>query len=59
MSRCFGDFVMKNYGLICTPMVTHHRITPDDLFVVLATDGVSKLVETFDCNSISFVKVDS
>lgn len=40
MSRCFGDFVMKNHGLISTPVVTHHCIASDNLFVVLATDGV-------------------
>lgn len=40
MSRCFGDFVMKNYGLICTPLVTHHHITSDDQFIVLASDGI-------------------
>ncbi|XP_021749847.1 probable protein phosphatase 2C 12 [Chenopodium quinoa] len=40
MSRSFGDLVMKHYGIICTPVFTHHHITSDDLFIVLATDGV-------------------
>lgn len=52
MSRCFGDFIMKNYGLICTPMVTHHRITSDDLFVVLATDGIWDVLSNEEVTSV-------
>lgn len=42
MSRAFGDFVLKNNGIICIPEVSHHRITPNDAFLVVASDGVSK-----------------
>ncbi|KAL8522176.1 hypothetical protein ACS0TY_012356 [Phlomoides rotata] len=40
MSRAFGDFVLKNNGIICTPEVTYHRLSPNDAFLVLASDGV-------------------
>lgn len=40
MSRAFGDFCLKNYGVISVPDVSYHRITHKDQFVVLATDGV-------------------
>ncbi|XP_057799785.1 probable protein phosphatase 2C 72 [Salvia miltiorrhiza] len=40
MSRAFGDFVLKNNGIICIPEVSHRRITPDDAFLVVASDGV-------------------
>ncbi|KAL9176732.1 hypothetical protein ABFS82_01G015200 [Erythranthe guttata] len=40
MSRAFGDFVLKNHGIICIPDVTYHRLTPNDEFIVLASDGV-------------------
>ena len=40
MSRAFGDFVLKDSGLISVPEVSYHRITDHDQFVVLATDGV-------------------
>ncbi|KAL2940212.1 putative protein phosphatase 2C 12 [Bienertia sinuspersici] len=40
MSRAFGDFDVKDYGIIATPEVTHHRIMSTDLFLVLACDGV-------------------
>ncbi|CAN1253248.1 Probable protein phosphatase 2C 33 [Linum perenne] len=40
MARAFGDFCLKDYGLISIPDITHHRITDKDEFVVLATDGI-------------------
>lgn len=40
MSRAFGDYCIKDYGLISVPEVTHRHITNKDQFVVLATDGV-------------------
>lgn len=40
MARAFGDFCLKDYGLISTPQVTYRKLTDRDEFVVLATDGV-------------------
>ena len=40
MSRAFGDYCIKDYGLISVPEVTQRHITSRDQFVVLATDGV-------------------
>lgn len=40
MARAFGDFCLKDFGLISVPDVYYHRITDRDEFVVLATDGV-------------------
>lgn len=40
MSRAFGDYSMKDYGLISVPEVTQRNITSKDQFVVLASDGV-------------------
>lgn len=42
MARAFGDFCLKDYGLISMPEVTYRKLTDRDEFVVLATDGVSK-----------------
>ncbi|XP_044435850.1 probable protein phosphatase 2C 48 [Triticum aestivum] len=41
MSRAFGDYCVKDYGVILVPEVTWRRITAQDQFVILATDGVS------------------
>jgi len=40
MARAFGDFCLKDFGLICVPEVTYRQITAKDEFIVLATDGV-------------------
>ncbi|XP_019059638.1 PREDICTED: probable protein phosphatase 2C 65 isoform X2 [Tarenaya hassleriana] len=40
MSRAFGDFCLKDYGLLSIPDVFFRRVTSDDEFVVLATDGI-------------------
>ncbi|CAN0927892.1 Probable protein phosphatase 2C 65 [Linum grandiflorum] len=40
MARAFGDFCLKDYGLISTPQVSYRRLTSNDEFVVLATDGI-------------------
>ncbi|KAI3514856.1 hypothetical protein L1887_13603 [Cichorium endivia] len=40
MSRAFGDFCLKDYGLTCVPNIYYRKLTDQDEFVVLATDGV-------------------
>ncbi|XP_074570972.1 putative protein phosphatase 2C 66 [Curcuma longa] len=40
MARAFGDFCLKDYGLISVPEISYHRLTEKDEFIVLATDGV-------------------
>ncbi|XP_058113095.1 probable protein phosphatase 2C 66 [Magnolia sinica] len=40
MARAFGDFCLKDFGLISVPDVSYRRLTERDEFVVLATDGV-------------------
>lgn len=42
MARAFGDFCLKDHGVISIPDVSYHCITEKDEFLVLATDGVSK-----------------
>ncbi|KAF3454560.1 hypothetical protein FNV43_RR05008 [Rhamnella rubrinervis] len=44
MSRAFGDYCVKDFGLISVPEVTQRHITSRDQFVVLATDGVWDVV---------------
>lgn len=40
MARAFGDFCLKDFGLISVPDISYRRITEKDEFVVLATDGI-------------------
>ncbi|XP_054815229.1 probable protein phosphatase 2C 33 [Prosopis cineraria] len=40
MARAFGDFCLKDFGLISVPEISYRRLTERDEFVVLATDGI-------------------
>ncbi|KAJ4975473.1 hypothetical protein NE237_000579 [Protea cynaroides] len=40
MARAFGDFCLKDFGLISVPDVSYRRLTERDEFIVLASDGV-------------------
>lgn len=44
MARAFGDFCLKDFGLISVPDISCRCLTEKDQFVVLATDGVRKMV---------------
>uniref|UniRef100_A0A251SVG9 Putative PPM-type phosphatase domain, Protein phosphatase 2C family n=1 Tax=Helianthus annuus TaxID=4232 RepID=A0A251SVG9_HELAN len=44
LSRAFGDFFVKDFGLISEPDVIQRTITARDRFVILATDGVWDVV---------------
>ncbi|KAG5524319.1 hypothetical protein RHGRI_031104 [Rhododendron griersonianum] len=52
MSRAFGDFLLKNHGIIAIPDVSYHRLTSNDQFLVLATDGVWDVLSNNDVVSI-------
>ncbi|KAL8233198.1 hypothetical protein R6Q57_002976 [Mikania cordata] len=40
MARAFGDFCLKDFGLISVPDIFYRRLTENDQFVVLASDGI-------------------
>ncbi|XP_057433592.1 probable protein phosphatase 2C 34 [Lotus japonicus] len=40
ISRAFGDYCLKDFGIISVPEVTQRNLNPMDQFVILATDGV-------------------
>ena len=40
VSRAFGDFFLKDYGLICEPHIIKNDICYDDKFCIIASDGI-------------------
>ncbi|KAK8467262.1 hypothetical protein PHAVU_007G001500 [Phaseolus vulgaris] len=52
MSRAFGDFCLKDFGIISVPDFSYHRLTHRDQFVVLATDGVWDVLSNQEVVSI-------
>lgn len=51
MARAFGDFCLKDYGVISIPEFSHRTLTESDKFIVLASDGVSLLPLNILCNT--------
>ena len=40
LTRAFGDYELKQYGVICNPHITKNEIDIDDKYIVIASDGV-------------------
>lgn len=40
LSRALGDFSLKNIGLISTPSIHKHKISEDDSYIIIASDGI-------------------
>lgn len=40
LTRAFGDYALKDSGVIVTPTIRKHFVRPFDRFVVIASDGV-------------------
>ena len=45
MSRSMGDLVAQGVGVTCEPEIVEHRITEEDRFVVVASDGVWEFLD--------------
>ncbi|KAJ0965226.1 hypothetical protein J5N97_026364 [Dioscorea zingiberensis] len=48
MARAFGDFCLKDYGLISVPDISYRQLSEKDEFVVLATDGIWDVLSNKD-----------
>ena len=49
LSRSFGDFLTKDFGVIVIPHVVKYELTEDDLYCVIASDGVWDVIKEVDC----------
>ncbi|KAF6163175.1 hypothetical protein GIB67_025039 [Kingdonia uniflora] len=54
MARAFGDFCLKDYGVISIPEFTHRVLTENDQFIVLASDGVWDVLSNEEVVDIVF-----
>ena len=53
MSRSLGDYVAQSVGVIPNPEMLEYEITPDDLFMVIASDGVWEFMPNEEVAKIS------
>ena len=49
LSRSFGDWAIKSYGVIVDPHITKIEVTDDDLFLIIASDGVWDVIKDEEC----------
>ena len=45
LTRCFGDWCLKKHGVSSEPHISKIEINDDDLFLIIATDGVWDFIE--------------
>ena len=48
LSRAFGDWELKSYGVSNEPHITRINITDNDKYVVVATDGIWDVLSNED-----------
>jgi protein phosphatase 1L len=46
VTRSFGDFSLKKF-IICEPEITEYCVKKEDMFLILATDGLWDVNEYF------------
>ncbi|KAJ3673835.1 hypothetical protein LUZ60_005827 [Juncus effusus] len=52
--RAFGDFCLKDHGLIAVPQVSYHRLARSDEFLILATHGEAvDIVASAPCKELA------
>ena len=59
LTRSFGDKEMKKYGVLPTPDLFYRNICEDDLFVVIASDGVWDVVNEDEIFNMAQGKISS
>ena len=59
LSRSFGDWDIKNFGVIAEPHITKVDITDDDLFIIIASDGVWDVIKDGDCLALTQTNIDT
>ena len=49
LSRSFGDWAIKSYGVIVSPHITRIEVNEDDLYLIIASDGVWDVIKDEEC----------
>lgn len=53
LSRAFGDWELKPYGVSNVPHITRTELTPNDKYLIIATDGIWDVFEDEDVYQLS------
>jgi len=52
LSRSFGDWLIKSYGVIVDPHITKIELTDDDLYLIIASDGLWDAIKDEECRRL-------
>eukprot|EP01016_Furgasonia_blochmanni_P036097 TRINITY_DN4073_c0_g3_i3.p1 TRINITY_DN4073_c0_g3~~TRINITY_DN4073_c0_g3_i3.p1 ORF type:complete len:335 (-),score=28.76 TRINITY_DN4073_c0_g3_i3:164-1168(-) len=59
ITRAFGDFSLKNFGLSCKPDVLRLEVDPSARYLILATDGLWDVIDDKDISRSAFKLVST
>ena len=59
LSRCFGDWGIKQYGLIVEPHIVKIEINEDDLYLIITSDGVWDSFRDEECKGFTEIYENS
>ena len=59
LSRSFGDWRIKDFGVIVDPHVTKFELNEEDLFCVIASDGVWDVLRDEECAVLEKMNVNT
>ena len=59
LSRAFGDWEYKTYGVICLPHITKIEINDKCKYVILASDGIWDVLDDLDVYKFSLTSENS
>ena len=59
ISRAFGDWESKQYGVICSPHITKLEINDKFKYIILASDGVWDVLDDLDVYKLSLTAENS
>ena len=59
LSRSFGDWRIKDFGVIVDPHVTKFELNEEDLFCVIASDGVWDVMRDDECSVLQNMNVNT
>ena len=59
LSRSFGDWRIKDVGVIVDPHIIRYELTDDDSFCVIASDGVWDVLKDEECSVLEKMYVNT
>ena len=59
LSRSFGDWSLKTFGVTVDPHVTKIVLNEDDLYCVIASDGIWDVIKDEDCMALVNMKFNT